>query len=158
MTDTAGLPNRIPWPPMIYLAAIVLGIILHIVYPLPFIGPPFSDLLFAIGWLLIVAVVAIDVSAIRTLHRAKTTIMPHRASEHLVTSGAFSFSRNPLYLANTLLMFAIGLVGEVTWFLPLGLLAAYLTGILAIKGEERHLTTRFGKKYLDYSKRVRRWI
>lgn len=158
MTGSAEKPSHVPWPPMIFLAAIVIAVVLHIVYPLPFIGSPLSDLLFAVGWLLIAAVVAIDFTAIRTLRRANTTVMPHRASEHLVTSGPFAISRNPIYLANTLLMVGIGLVAQVTWFLPLALLAAYLTGKLAIEGEERHLATRFGKKYLDYKKRVRRWI
>src|SRR5688572_760154 len=158
MTEIQARPNRLPWPPLIYLAAIAASIVLHLVYPLPFIGPPLSDILFAGGGLLIIGVVAIDVSAIRTLQRAKTTVMPHRGSEHLVTNGAFSFSRNPIYLANTMLMFGAGLMSQIVWFFPLGLIAAFLTQKLAIEREERHLEIRFGKRYRDYAKRVRRWI
>ena len=158
MTEIQARPNRLPWPPLIYLAAIAASIVLHLVYPLPFIGPPLSDILFAGGGLLIIGVVAIDVSAIRTLQRAKTTVMPHRGSEHLVTNGAFSFSRNPIYLANTMLMFGAGLMSQIVWFFPLGLIAAFLTQKLAIEREERHLEIRFGKRYRDYTKRVRRWI
>ena len=158
MTEIQARPNRLPWPPLIYLAAIAASIVLHLVYPLPFIGPPLSDILFAGGGLLIIGVVAIDVSAIRTLQRAKTTVMPHRGSEHLVTNGAFSFSRNPIYLANTMLMFGAGLMSQIVWFFPLGLIAAFLTQKLAIEREEKHLEIRFGKRYRDYSKRVRRWI
>ena len=36
--------------------------------------------------------------------------------------------------------------------------AAYATQKLAIEREERHLQARFGKRYIDYAKRVRRWI
>jgi protein-S-isoprenylcysteine O-methyltransferase Ste14 len=158
MTEIQARPNRLPWPPLIYLAAIAASIVLHLAYPLPFIGPPLSDILFAGGGLLIIGVVAIDVSAIRTLQRAKTTVMPHRGSEHLVTNGAFSFSRNPIYLANTMLMFGAGLLSQIVWFFPLGLIAAFLTQKLAIEREERHLEIRFGKRYRDYAKRVRRWI
>lgn len=158
MTEIQARPNRLPWPPLIYLAAIAASIVLHLIYPLPFIGPPLSDILFAGGGLLIIAVVAIDFSAIRTLQRAKTTVMPHRGSEHLVTGGPFSFSRNPIYLANTMLMFGAGLMSQIVWFFPLGLLAAFVTQKLAIEREERHLEIRFGKKYRDYAKRVRRWI
>lgn len=158
MTEIQARPNRLPWPPLIYLAAIAASIVLHLVYPLPFIGPPLSDILFAGGGLLIIGVVAIDVSAIRTLQRAKTTVMPHRGSEHLVTEGPFSFSRNPIYLANTMLMFGAGLMSQIVWFFPLGLIAAHLTQKLAIEREEKHLEIRFGKRYRDYSKRVRRWI
>lgn len=158
MTEIQARPNRLPWPPLIYLAAIAASIVLHLVYPLPFIGPPLSDILFAGGGLLIIGVVAIDFSAIRTLQRAKTTVMPHRGSEHLVTDGPFSFSRNPIYLANTMLMFGAGLMSQIVWFFPLGLIAAFLTQKLAIEREEKHLEIRFGKRYRDYSKRVRRWI
>jgi protein-S-isoprenylcysteine O-methyltransferase Ste14 len=158
MTEIQARPNRLPWPPLIYLAAIAASIVLHLVYPLPFIGPPLSDILFAGGGLLIIGVIAIDFSAIRTLQRAKTTVMPHRGSEHLVTEGPFSFSRNPIYLANTMLMFGAGLMSQIVWFFPLGLIAAFLTQKLAIEREERHLEIRFGKRYRDYTKRVRRWI
>ena len=44
------------------------------------------------------------------------------------------------------------------WFLVLALVAAFLTQKLAIEPEERHLDVRFGKKYREYSKKVRRWI
>jgi protein-S-isoprenylcysteine O-methyltransferase Ste14 len=158
MRDVQARPNRLPWPPLIYLAAITTSIVLHILYPLPFIGPPLADLLFAAGWLLIVAFVVIEVSAIRTLRKAKTTVMPNRGTEHLVTGGPFSFSRNPIYLGNTILMFGIGLVTQIVWFFLLGIVAAFVTQKLAIEREERHLEVRFGKKYRDYAKRVRRWI
>jgi protein-S-isoprenylcysteine O-methyltransferase Ste14 len=158
MTEIQARPNRLPWPPLVYLAAIAASIALHLLYPLPFIGPPLSDILFAAGALLIVAVVAVDVSAIRALQRAKTTVMPHRGAEHLVTDGAFSFTRNPIYLANTMLMFGAGLLSQITWFFPLALIAAFITQKLAIEREEKHLEMRFGKKYRDYAKRVRRWI
>jgi protein-S-isoprenylcysteine O-methyltransferase Ste14 len=158
MSDIQERPNRLPWPPLIYLAAIAASVILHLLYPLPFIGPPLSDILFAGGVLLIIAVVAIDISAIRTLRRAKTPVSPNRGAEHLVTDGPFSFSRNPIYLANTMLMFGIGLIAQIVWFFLLGIIAAFITQKLAIEREERHLEVRFGKKYRDYAKRVRRWI
>ena len=151
-------PNRLPWPPMIYLAAIVLASVLTWTLPLPWIPSPLSDILFAVGIVMIAAVVAIDVSAMRTLHKARTTIMPHRGSDHLVSSGPFSFTRNPIYLANTMLTFGIGLIAGSVWFIGLGLLAAFATQKLAIEREEKHLEARFGKKYRDYRKKVRRWI
>ncbi len=158
MNDFHARPNSIPWPPLIYLAAIIASVVLHIVNPLPYIGPPLSDILFAAGWLLIFGALAIAISAIRALRQAKTTVMPHHGSEHLVTTGAFSFTRNPIYLGNTMLMIGFGLIGKVTWFFPLAIIAAFLTQKLAIEKEERHLEVRFGKKYRDYAKRVRRWI
>lgn len=158
MTNLNAAPNRVPWPPIIYLAAIAVAIVLGLVYPLPWITEPVSDLLFAAGWLAVAGVVAIELSAMRALKRGKTTIRPDRASDHLVTDGAFSFTRNPIYFGNTLLMIAIGLIAGSVWFIVMALVAAFATQKLAIEREERHLQARFGKKYLDYTRKVRRWI
>lgn len=52
MNDIAAVaPSRFPWPPVIYLAAIVASIGLWILFPLPWLGPPLSDILFAVGWI-----------------------------------------------------------------------------------------------------------
>lgn len=158
MTNLNAAPNRVPWPPIIYLAAIAVAIVLGLVYPLPWITEPVSDLLFAAGWLAVVGVVAIELSAMRALKRGKTTIRPDRASDHLVTDGAFSFTRNPIYFGNTLLMIAIGLIAGSVWFIIMAIVAAFATQKLAIEREEKHLQARFGKKYLDYARKVRRWI
>ena len=158
MSEIEHRPSNIPWPPLIYVAAIALAIILNWLVPLPWLTRPTSDLLFAVGIITVVAVVAIDAGAMRALKRGKTTIMPHRGSEYLVTDGPFSFSRNPLYLGNTLLMIGIALITGIVWFLLLAILAGFATQKLAIEREEQHLTIRFGKKYRDYAKRVRRWI
>jgi protein-S-isoprenylcysteine O-methyltransferase Ste14 len=158
MTEIMARPNSVPWPPLIYLAAIGLSVLLHYLAPLPWLPSPFADIFFAVGWLFVIGAVAIDISAMRTLHRSRTTILPHRGSDHLVTGGAFSLSRNPIYLANTMIMFGAGFISGILWFFPLGLVAAFATQKLAIEREEKHLEARFGKKFRDYAKRVRRWI
>ena len=158
MNDLERRPNRLPWPPMLYVSAIALAVLANLAYELPWFAPPLSEMLFAVGWLLVAAVVAIDLSAMRTLARARTTILPHRGADHLVTGGPFSFSRNPIYLANTLLMIGVGLISGIVWFILFAIVAAFITQKLAIEREERHLEQRFGKRYRDYRKKVRRWI
>lgn len=156
--NDAARPNVIPWPPLIACAAIAAAIVLGLLAPLPWLPPPMSDILFAIGWITIAGALAIDITAMRTMSRHKTTIMPNRASEHLVTDGPFSFTRNPIYLANVMMIAAIGLVSGIVWFLPMALVTGIATQKLAIEREEKHLDARFGKRYRDYVKRVRRWI
>lgn len=158
MTEIEQRPNRLPWPPLIYVAAIAASIVLGTLVPLPWLPPPASELLFAIGWVAIAGALAIDVAAMRTLHRSRTTVLPYRGASHLVTGGPYAVSRNPIYLSNTILTAGIGLVAGNAWFLPLALAAAFATGKLAIEREERHLEARFGKRWRDYAKRVRRWI
>ena len=151
-------PNRFPWPPVIYVAAIALAVVLHWFWPLPWLGSPLADFLFAVGVITAVGAIAIDIAAMRALQRAHTTILPHRGSAHLQTAGPYAFTRNPIYLGNTMLMIAAGLAFGIVWFLLLAPLAGFVTQKLAIEREEQHLTLRFGKPYRDYMKRVRRWI
>lgn len=164
-TDTHPAPppatqkkGIIPWPPVIYVAAIAASLALHAFYPLPWFGSPMADILVAVGWLALLAMAALFLTAFRALARAKTPINPNAPPEHLVTEGPFGITRNPIYLADTLLLLGVGLVSGITWFLPLALAAAFVTGKVAIDKEERWLTEKFGKRYRDYTKRVRRWI
>ncbi|TCD13241.1 methyltransferase family protein [Oricola cellulosilytica] len=154
----AERPNVFPWPPVIYAIALIAGWLIHLALPLPWLPGITAELLFALGVLLIAAALAIDFAAMRQMRRANTTVMPHRKSEHIVTSGVFSFSRNPIYLANTMIVIGVGLVSGIAWYLPLAIIAAYATWLMAISREERHLEARFGKAFRDYKKRVNRWF
>ena len=158
MTSAQQGAYRVPWAPIAYAAGTGIALLLHSIIPLGWIGAPLADILFAAGWLLVAASVGIAVSAIRAMRRARTTIAPHHPSEHLVTNGPFSFTRNPLYLSLSLAMIGAGLITGMAWLILLAILAAFATQKLAIEPEERHLFQRFGKRYLDYQKRVRRWI
>ena len=148
----------IPWPPVIYVVAIALSVVLGILYPLPWIGDIFGDLLFGVGWVALFGVAMLWITAIRVMMRAKTTFDPNADPDHLVTSGPFGITRNPMYLANTLLLIGVAFITGIAWFLIFAFLAAFATQKLAIEKEEKILAAKFGKKYRDYAKRVRRWI
>lgn len=158
MTPYDKRPNTFPWPPVIYAAAILVGALSGYVLPTPWPLPPLSDFLFGIGFLLVAIALAIDFYAMRTMHLKKTTIMPNKAAEHLVSTGPFAVSRNPIYLANTMLTIGAGLMSGIIWFLPLAFIAAFATQKLAIEREEAHLSAKFGKNWRDYAKKVRRWF
>jgi protein-S-isoprenylcysteine O-methyltransferase Ste14 len=157
---TENQPKRllIPWPPLIYIAAIAIGVALGLYFPLPWIGDVLGDILFAAGWVALFGVVALWFTTIRAMMRAKTTLNPNGVPDHLVTTGPFGITRNPIYLADTLLLIGVAFVSGIAWFLPLAFIAAFATQKVAIEGEEKILAVKFGKKYRDYAKRVRRWI
>ena len=113
---------------------------------------------FLVGWLALLAMVGLFFTAFRTLRRARTPINPNARPEHLVTDGPFGITRNPIYLADTLLLLGVGLVSGIAWFLPMALISTFATQKMAIDREERWLADKFGKRYRDYTKRVRRWI
>lgn len=158
MTPYDNRPNVFPWPPVIYATAILSGALSGYVLPLPWPQSPFSDFLFGIGFMLIALALLIDFNAMRIMQRHKTTIMPNKAAAHLVSSGPFAFSRNPIYLANTILTIGAGLMAGIIWFIPLALIAAFMTQKLAIEREETHLAAKFGKNWRDYAHKVRRWL
>ena len=158
MTDVRPKPGLIPWPPLIYAVAIALSVVLGIVYPLPWIGDRLGDLLFAAGWVALFGVAALWFTAIRAMMRARTTMNPNAEPDHLVISGPFGVTRNPMYLANTLLLIGVAFITGIAWFLVFAFIAAFATQKLAIENEEKILAAKFGKKYRDYAKRVRRWI
>jgi len=148
----------IPWPPVVYVVAIALSVVLGMLYPLPWIGDIFGDLLFGVGWVALFGVAMLWITAIRVMMRAKTTFDPNAEPDHLVTSGPFGITRNPMYLANTLLLIGVAFITGIAWSLLFAFLAAFATQKLAIEKEEKILAAKFGKKYRDYAKRVRRWI
>ena len=151
-------PNTIPWPPILYGLAIIAGFVLQWFLPLPWFPLFTAEFLFMLGVILILAALSIDVTAILTLKRSKTTVMPHKAASHLVTNGPFGFSRNPIYLGNTILTFGLGMAFGNVWLFVSGLVAAWITNELVIKREEAHLKAKFGSAWRKYAARVRRWI
>ena len=114
--------------------------------------------LVAIG-LLIAAALLMMVAAAQFL-RARTTINPMRPGKasSLMTTGVFAFSRNPIYLADLLVLVGIATwIGHLVGFLPCILFVAYMNRF-QIRPEESTLTALFGDDYRRYRERVRRWI
>lgn len=158
MNATQGKPAGLPLPPLIAVAAIAVAVILEFLYPLPWFSSPLSDILFAAGWIAIFLAATLIGTAVKTLLRARTTLNPSGTPEHMVVGGPYSFTRNPMYLGLTLVVIGIGLITGIAWFLLLALVAAYAITKVAIESEERTLATKFGKRYRDYAKKVRRWV
>ena len=79
-------------------------------------------------------------------------------SSALLTSGTYRFSRNPLYVANLLVLIGWGLFLSNIYALILIVgFVLYITRF-QIEPEEKALQTRFGDQYLAYKARVRRWL
>jgi protein-S-isoprenylcysteine O-methyltransferase Ste14 len=95
-----------------------------------------------------------------TMWRARTTVNPLRPERaaHLVTSGVFARSRNPIYLGDALILLALALAfGNWLNFLLLPLFVVCIDrGQIA--AEERALQRLFGDEYRAYCARVRRWL
>jgi protein-S-isoprenylcysteine O-methyltransferase Ste14 len=150
--DTAGV---IAPPPLIYLGALGVGFALDAVIasrPLP------SNVAVPIGAASIIAGSGLLGSFVRSFRRAQTPIDPYTASSTIVTDGPYGLTRNPAYLGMALTYAGIAIASNKRWALaPLPVAIAIIDrGVIA--REERYLEQKFGRLYLDYKRRVRRWI
>lgn len=153
----ANRPSWIPWPPIILVGAIISAIVLGRLAPLGW--PGLDDTPARIVGLTIGALgIFLILWAAWTMHRARTTILPNRRSDALVTSGPFRRFRNPIYLGDVMVLLGLAELTKNIWFLPAAILFAVLVTYLAILPEEHHLEARFGDAYRDYKVRSRRWI
>lgn len=158
MTDFMEKPNSVPWPPIILVCTIAIGFIVDFFVPLSFPRHVIGEFLHGLGFLTIVLALLIDVAAMTKMHKHKTAILPHKGASKLLTDGVFAFSRNPIYLANMMLIFGLGLAFGNWWLCVLMVIAGFATQKLAIEREEKHLDTKFGRTFRSYKKKVNRWI
>ena len=103
---------------------------------------------------------AVALGGVISFRRAKTTVNPLKpeTSATLVSTGVYSFTRNPMYLGMALVLLAWAAYLSSIWSL-LGpvLFALYITRFQIIP-EERVLDRLFGAPFAEYKKRVRRWL
>ena len=154
----AERPSNIPWPPIVLVCTIAGAVIAHLVYPLGWPGGSVEDLLQGLGFFSILAAAGIYFLSGRELSRHRTTVLPTKGADRLVTSGPFAVTRNPIYLANVIFLTGLGLAAGIAWFFLAAIVCAVLEQKLAIEREEAHLEAKFGKAWRDYRKKVRRWI
>lgn len=158
MTDLRDRPNTIPWPPLLYAGTALVAIGLNVLAPLPWPGGTAATVLAAAGLALVIAGLALDIGTMLAFARHRTTVLPHRGATRLITTGPFRFSRNPIYLANGLLVAGAGLIFGSLWLVLAAFAGAALTRRLAIDREEQHLALRFGRDWGDYAARTPRWL
>jgi protein-S-isoprenylcysteine O-methyltransferase Ste14 len=118
-------------------------------------GPVWADLL---GGLLVGAGVLLMLLALTEMRRHRTTVVPHREADALVTSGIFSRSRNPIYLGDSLLLSGLILSWDAVLALPLVPVFVWLIEKRFILPEENRLRRKFRADFARYSQKTRRWL
>ncbi|CUX81594.1 MAG: putative protein-S-isoprenylcysteine methyltransferase [Roseibaca calidilacus] len=123
------------------------------------LGPAFQvDALTLIGNLLFWAGLALMGAAALSFLRARSTIVPHEQPAKLITGGLYRLSRNPIYLADLLLLGGLALVwGSVAGLVLVPVLGRILTRRF-IEPEEARLRAAFGPKADAFFARTRRWV
>jgi protein-S-isoprenylcysteine O-methyltransferase Ste14 len=114
----------------------------------------------SVGMLLMIAGLALNITGVMTVRKARTTFNPLRpeTTTALVSTGVFGVSRNPMYLGMliALLGWAVYLSSPVALIGP-AVFVLYI-GRFQIVPEERALSSLFGASFAEYKAKVRRWL
>ena len=142
-------------PPLVYLAGIVLGVLLQLAAPLPFLP---RTLALPLGVSLVAVALALLFAAVARFRAAGTPVPARKPTTAIVRTGPYRFTRNPIYLAFSLTQLGVALWVNSLWLLATLVGAVALIHFVVIPREEQYLERRFGSEYLEYKASVRRWL
>ena len=133
-----------------------LALALGVSWALSLLG---SVLTFAgIGKILIALALLLMLAALAQMLLARTTFIPRRDPQALVVTGVFALSRNPIYLADAVLLTGLFLYWGALVALPLVAVFMQVLTRRFIVPEEARLRQKFGADFNAYKNRTRRWI
>ena len=112
-----------------------------------------SIIIFLIGMLILI-------NPIFKFIKSKTTIDPIKFKKvnKLIASGIYKYSRNPMYLGLLMLVTSTSIFYLNIFSITTPFFFYYWINRFQIKREEIFLTKKFGKEYLLYKTKTRRWI
>jgi len=147
-------PDILIYPPIAFSIAVAISVVLYLILPLSL------PLLLArpLGLVLFCGAFAVGAAGAGTFLRLGTPISPHKSPIKLATGGIYRVTRNPMYLALTATLFALGLIFSNFWAI---LATPILWGVLhwgVVLPEERFLTQKFGDAYAELLSSTRRWL
>lgn len=141
--------------PVFFFGLLILGLVLNWFLPFGFL-PTFP------GWIVGIAMVVLGLliggSAVIVMRRVHTSPDPRKPTAVLVEEGVFRYTRNPLYLSMFVIFLGIAFFSNVFWLILFFPLLFFAIERVAVKAEESYLRRKFGEAYLQYEKRVRRWV
>ncbi len=144
-------------PPIIFLALLLIAFIAQGLFPLNLI---FQNKVFRLifAGTLLMAPGRLAIRTFLAMRKNRTTLGYSQPTAKLIVDGPFGFTRNPLYLVWLLLMGGIAIFANSMWYLVALLLLFLILNFWIVPREEKYLENSFGDEYVQYKKRVSRWI
>jgi protein-S-isoprenylcysteine O-methyltransferase Ste14 len=142
-------------PPKIAMVLLVVALALHWLLPLwetfKFSSPILGITIGAPGF-------AIMIWGWRLFQQRKVAICPTAHTDKLVFDGPYRFTRNPMYVGMVAMLLGVAIfMGTLPFFLTVVIYFVILNKVF-IPFEEQKLESTFGSEYVEYKRRVRRWL
>lgn len=137
---------------------LLAAILLQFAVPMSLPGESIRIIWVAIGIVLILAGLALLVMTRREFAKHGERTDPGNPTHHIMTTGVFSFSRNPMYLGIVIFLAGVALAIDLPWALILLVPSIIACHYILIAPEERYLAAKFGEEYARYARTVQRWI
>jgi protein-S-isoprenylcysteine O-methyltransferase Ste14 len=153
--DNAGV---IAPPPLLALAAIVLGLALDRLAPAYVIAVLLpAAARFVIGVILIATGLALMATATLAFRHAGTRPEPWKPTSAIVTTGVYGLMRNPMYVGGTLALVGLAIALASDWMAVMTVVFALVLHFGVVRREERYLEAKFGDAYRRYKTQVTRY-
>ena len=144
-------------PPLLLLAALIIGFALDRFAPLGVVAQAPAFPREVLGWLIIVLALAVNIAGFRQFQRRETPVVPYKPAAKLVTDGVFAHIRNPMYFGMIALPLGLGLILGGDWLVICAILLALVLHYGVVRREERYLEAVFGEPYRAYKRHVPRY-
>ena len=153
-SEKRDLPRYSVPPPVPPIVALVLIVVLDLVAPVDFLPQAVS---LAVGIPVLIGGVALWAWGIASLMKLGESPDPSKPTGRLLTGGALSVSRNPIYTGGTIALLGLALLLDTATGVAVVILLA-LGAHNLVRAEEQYLDAKFGDEYREYRSRVGRWI
>lgn len=108
--------------------------------------------------LLLGAGVVLTLLAVMEFKRHATTLVPHKDATTLIQTGIFKRSRNPIYLADVLILAGLVLWWDAVLSLVLVPILFWVLETRFVIPEENRLRVKFRADFARYMEKTRRWL
>jgi protein-S-isoprenylcysteine O-methyltransferase Ste14 len=142
-------------PPAYLFTSLATMVLMHFFIPVYEVTPAPWNI---IGLAPLALGMALNLAADAALKKHGTTVKPFEESASLVTTGVYSYSRNPMYLGMIMILVGVALLmGSLSPYCIIPVFIFIMNGSF-IRPEESMLNKQFGATWTEYTKKVRRWL
>lgn len=153
--DTHDRPHINIVPPKLAGIFLLVGIFASFIVPLRLFD--YWTAFFA-GFFLACSGGSLVVWAFQEFATKGTNFRIDRSATVIVTSGPYSFTRNPIYLGGAIAYAGIAMMFNAGWALLLLIPLVIIIHRQVILPEETYLESKFGPPYMAYKQKVNRWL